>query len=198
MTTDWISYEDFLEAKYPTFEKTHPGFFLKKTMTPEKVEHSFRVTQTLEQIGIRNRDVVNAALFHDYLECGGDIMVAARTLGFSDRTIRLIECLTNDSKWENPYLSNGPLLHLQNVLETANLDEMTKNYLILIKIADRLDNLERKITEGVSRNYLKKSKELLKWLFENYTGDINEADCLRRRLKDLGVKIKKKEIGGQE
>lgn len=203
MNTDWMTYEEYLEARFPQRLQgiySKPEYkalrsTLRAQMPRGKVQHSVRVGDNLVRAGIKTRDVVDAGLFHDFLERGGDIRTAARTLGFSDATIRLINLLSNDEKYENPYLGNGPLLHIQHVLSDPSIDPNTKNYVILIKIADRIDNLNRRLDMGnLSRSYMRKSKELLTWLFQQYHGDPAEAMALRKRLKDFGIKIKKKHV----
>lgn len=135
----------------------------------------------------RTRDAVDPVLFREFLERGGDIRTLARTIGFSDATIRLIGLLSEDEKHESPYLGNGPLLHAQGVLGREG-DPEVRERLALIKIADRIGDLERRSRgDGVSLDYLKKSLDLLEWLFRECGGRPEESRSLRGRLGKVAI-----------
>lgn len=161
-------------------------------MPKRKRNHSERVTQGVHSL-FTTRDApldmnqwttVTAALFHDYLERGGDHTVLTK-LGVTPETIQVINALTSDKN------DNDPLEHLQGVLPT--LDSNLKNMVILIKLSDRLDNLSQRADRGgIGRQYMNKSNELVKWLFQQYTGNPFYIMILRNRLRELGVKARKK------
>jgi hypothetical protein len=172
-------------------------------MSKDKRDHSERVTQGIHSLFVSPKyakqytkrgvvppldpsqwTVVMAALFHDFLERGGDHSVLEK-LGLPSGTIQVIDVLTSDKGDEYP------LEHLQKVLPT--LDENLKNMVILIKLSDRIDNLSKRVDAGgIGNNYMNKSNELVKWLFQQYTGDPSYLMILRKRLKALGIKAKKK------
>lgn len=159
-------------------------------MPKSKQKHSIRVTKQVHNLFGNNEldtdqwTAVTAAIFHDFLERGGDHSVLQK-LGLSSQTIQVINALTADKN------DGDPLEHLQTVL--PRLDENLRNIVILIKISDRIDNLSRR-SPNVGRNYMERSSTLVNWLFQQYTGEPEYLFILRKRLKQLGVKARKKYI----
>lgn len=139
---------------------------LKAAMPKRKVNHSKRVAKKMQNMP---KDVQYAALFHDYLERGGDLTKIKEIL--PKKAISLIQLLTNDEE-------SSPLKHMRNVLESGVVDERLANLLILIKIADRKDNYNKRIRNGsLTKKYKKKTSKLLEYLTKKYTGP-------RQLLKD--------------
>jgi hypothetical protein len=156
---------------------------LKPIMGKEKRKHSIGVGQEIAQLGL-SPDAQNAAYFHDYVERGGDVRTLIGKLKLSPLSIKIIKMLTG---------TGDPLQHMMKVLYDPDIDDETKNLAILVKIADRINNLDRRTEEGkLTKKYLEKSRELLIELFKWYSGDLSPALTLRKRLRDLGIKIKKK------
>lgn len=133
-------------------------------LSPRKLRHSLRVSQNVLNY-TDELDVILGALFHDYIERGGDI----EDLPIDDDTKDIVEFLTAfDENMDNSE-SNQVLAHLKSVFENIKNQEL-KNKLIFIKISDRLDNIKKR-GDKVSRNYIKKSIELLNFLYDNYVGE---------------------------
>jgi hypothetical protein len=138
---------------------------LKKSMPLQKVKHSKRVANLVKLLST-SKDVYNAALYHDYLERGGDIKVLKNII--NSYSIKLVEFLTyydNDIKISK----NKSLDILKDRFK--DLDTKTKNDIIEIKICDRIDNLIRKKElNKLNDKYLIKSKELINFLTSSYDG----------------------------
>lgn len=171
---------------------------LKKAGMPNsKRKHSERVTKGVHSLFVPSRKsgtqlnqeqwtTVMAAFFHDYLERGGDHSVLAK-LNLPPKTIQAVNALTSEKD------SEDPLQHLKAVLPT--LDEELRNIVILVKLSDRIDNLTKRYnSSGISKNYLAKSNDLIKWLFQQYSGNPQYLMILRKRLRNLGATAKKKYI----
>ena len=164
---------------------------LRQVLPARKVLHSFKVGATTAAAGTSNH-AVEAALLHDYVEHGGNLGNLAFKLNLSGRVVQMVQALSNDEKDVG---SNAPLVHLQKILNDPQIDNGTRNEIILIKLSDRIDNLRKRIKAGgVGDRYLLKSKELCKYLFQQYAGDPKSALILRQRLKDLGLVIKKRHL----
>lgn len=159
-------------------------------MPKSKQKHSVRVTRQVHDLFGGNPldpdqwTAVNAAIFHDFLERGGDHSVLQK-LGLQPQTIQAIEALTSDKN------DSDPLEHLQSIL--PRLDEKLRNIVILIKISDRIDNLSSR-SPNVGRNYLARSSVLVNWLFKQYTGNPEYLFILRKRLREFGVRARKRNI----
>ena len=139
---------------------------LKAVMPRRKVKHSVRVAKRLKNTPT---EVQYAALFHDYKERGGDIEILKSVLDPS--TIHLIELMSVKGKQSITEYMEQTL----NSITDSNL----KNFLILIKLADRKDNFnKREKTRKLTPKYRKKTRELIRVLIHNYTGDkhlLNDA-----------------------
>jgi len=181
---EYTSFQQFvLFCESPTISKGIIKSELKPIMGKEKRKHSLEVGKEISKLGL-SADAQNAAYFHDYIERGGDVRRLIGKLQLSPLSIKIIEMLTG---------TGDPLKHMMKVLYDPNIDDETKNLAILVKIADRINNIDRRTDEGrLTKEYLEKSKALLEELFRWYGGDLAHALKLRRRLNDLGIKIKKK------
>jgi hypothetical protein len=154
---------------------------LEPVMSKGKRKHSLGVGKTISGMGLPPH-TQNAAYFHDYIERGGDIQELIGRLQISPQSLKIIQILTAEG---------DPLQHMMQVLSDPMIDEHTKNMAILIKIADRVDNLNRRLeTNNLSPKYLKKSEKLFKNLFQLCSGPPHYIAMLRKRLKDLGIKVK--------
>ena len=94
--------------------------------------HSFRVATRLRRHGYR-QDVVLAGLLHDIVEDGGTTLKELRDLGFSTRTVRLVDLATHDP---NDTDKNRRWVLLVEKLRHANDREAWA-----LKVCDLIDNL---------------------------------------------------------
>lgn len=134
-------------------------------MPPRKVRHSLRVANMVSHLP---KKVRYAAAFHDYLERGGDISALKGKL--HKDTINLVKLLTSDD-------NDDPLTHIKKAIKGVNPD--LKNFLILIKMADRKDNFEkRKRQNKLTKKYKDKTLKLISFLLQNYSGDPKLMDKL--------------------
>jgi len=169
---------------------------LRDVMPKGKVQHSLRVGSSAARIGL-DAHTVNAAILHDFIERGGNLNVLVDHLGLSPKTVAVIRYLSSEEKNVGESGGNEPLEHIRQVLASPTMDADTSNVVILIKIADRLDNLKKRVNAGgVGKGYLQKSKDLITFLFQSYTGDAKPILILRKRLKNLGLSIKKYHLAG--
>ena len=154
---------------------------LKKNMPIDKVKHSKRVSN-LVKILTKSDDVVNAALYHDFLERGGTIDKLKTII--SSYSVKLVEFLTNydnDAKLSK----NKSLDSLKEIFK--NIDNKTKNDIIEIKICDRIDNLLRKKNlDKLTDKYLIKSQELFNFLISSYDGRKSILiDLIQTNISDI-------------
>ncbi len=151
-----------------------------------KQKHSIRVGKSLHKAGV-GKVGIYAGLLHDYLERGGDIQTLTTHLGelnLPPQTLSIIKSLSSDEKFSGR--ENEPLHHLRQVF-AAIRDQDLKNLICLIKIADRNDNLEKRIARAgkIGRNYKQKSLELYGFLRNYYTGEPKPFRKLTKRFERL-------------
>jgi (p)ppGpp synthase/HD superfamily hydrolase len=165
---------------------------LMAVMPRYKQKHSARVGQSLHKAGVPEEGIF-IGLLHDYLERGGDLDTLQQhlgDLGLPARTVQIIQSLTNPDKSEpDESEGNATLAHLQHVI--PNLDEDTRNITILAKMADRLDNLRRRVKKkrGITRQYQRKSLEIIQYLASFYEGPSRYFAYLANSIaKLLGVR----------
>lgn len=133
---------------------------LRDVMSKRKVKHSLRVFDKFKKYP---KYVRYGALFHDYLERGGDIKVLESIL--DPKSIALVKMLTLGSE-------DDLIPHMDSVLCKTD-DEELKNFLILIKLVDRKDNYTKRVrTNTLTKKYKKKTKDLVRFLTSRYTGDL--------------------------
>jgi len=78
-------------------------------------------------------------------------------------------------------------LHIQSELQKVN-DEDLKNIIILVKLCDRHDNLNKRMKAGkLKEKYKKKSIELINWLLSQYSGKNKPISILISKFKNLGI-----------
>lgn len=152
---------------YEMHKKIHQDA-LAKVLNKNKVKHSMRVVSHLDKLP---KHVKIAAIYHDFIENGGDENWLYNNV--NSESIKLIRHLSIED-------GSTPLEHLKSVISSIE-DEDEKNFVILIKIADRLDNFKKRIRKNeLSEKYRKKTKKLLEFLIFNYTGN---KKILKRLLK---------------
>lgn len=147
-------------------------------LSTEKLRHSIRVSQNVLEYS-NELDVILGALFHDYIERGGNI----EDLPIDDESKDIVEFLTALDEDVDKSEGNSVLTHLKSVFSNIS-DQELKNKLVYIKISDRLDNL-RKRGKNVSKNYLKKSIELMNFLWDNYVGSSIDFEKIIVKLKKM-------------
>ena len=133
---------------------------IKKVMSKSKLKHSKRVANNTKYM-IYSEDVYNSALYHDFIEKGGDTNILKSIV--SEYSFQLIDTLTHNI--DDDVLS---------ILKTKLIGKNTKfvNDIIIIKLSDRADNIKRKSKEGIlTKKYVQKSVELIQYLYDNFIGD---------------------------
>jgi len=163
-------------------------------MRKRKQKHLRRVEKTVRLVG-GDKDVQRAALLHDLIERGGDVEVARRLFNLSDRTVNIIRHLSNTESSEQEDAPNVPLAHIQMILNSQDIASDEKQVVTIIKIADRLDNITRRINLGVGKNYSAKSADLLGWLFNFYYTNYGKDKPIKKLFKqyeDVNNQMRKK------
>jgi hypothetical protein len=160
-------------------------------MPPAKQKHSLRVAKTLNSVGA-GKVGIYAGAYHDYIERGGnveDLTAHLDELGLSKEILTVVQSLSSDEKHAEGK-GNQPLEHIKQVLNAIQ-DQKTRDTIILVKIADRLDNLKKRIkTDGrIGRGYLNKSKQLLDYLQAMYTGKPKPFQKLLRKYYEILQKV---------
>lgn len=191
MITEGISKDkrDFIKKLKGSLSKSEVNKIAKslkrlKIMPKEKQSHSMRVSSNLMDVGIESKDVILGSLFHDYIERGGDI----DKLDISETSKDIIKFLSAfDDTHGNS--DNAPLAHLISVFGQIN-NQGLKDKLVMIKVADRVDNLNRR-GKSASKGYLKKSVDLIKFLMGNYGGSTDLGKLLLALNRKLHKKVKK-------
>lgn len=153
---------------------------LKNTMPGYKVKHSQRIGKRMHKLGMP-QDAITAGLFHDYSERGGNLA----GLDIPDRSKHLASLMTNPDKSGD----DDPLAHLKEVVPLVQDPEVV-NHLMLLKMNDRYDNLMRRIKgERLSKDYLRRSQTLLRWLVSQYKGDPAPLQKMLKKLAAIKVKV---------
>lgn len=165
------------------------------TMPKHKRAHSRRVGRTLHQAGVPEHGVY-AGLLHDYLERGGDLEHLSNhvyELGLPPSVMAVVQSLTSDEKHGSGAGSdsgNEPLDHLSVVLAklpTTRDGRDLGDLICLVKLADRIDNLEKRLLQSgkIGKSYRAKSIDLIDYLILQYRGARKPFKRLLRRFNDL-------------
>ena len=104
---------------------------MRKGCEEPAYEYSIRVADTLKKYGYP-QDVVVAGLLHDIIEDGGMTMKELLDLGFSERTVSLVDACTHDSAMQNKDARWTKMI--ARLIDTQDKDAWA------IKCADLLDN----------------------------------------------------------
>jgi hypothetical protein len=158
---------------------------LRKVMPPGKVKHSLRVGAALAGMG-ENPKTVRAGVFHDYTERGGDI---DKIKGVD---CHLVKAVTGE-KIAVKKKVNAPLEHMKHILTHPSMTPEMKNAVVKLKLTDRLDNVGRR--KQASDDYLKKSRQVVKYVVKHYSGDHGKIHPVLKKFKEAGVDVGKKHIG---
>jgi (p)ppGpp synthase/HD superfamily hydrolase len=153
-------------------------------MPAKKVQHSLRVGATVAKSGL-GPDEVEAAILHDYIERGGDLSKLAE-INVSPRAIRIITMLSIQEKKPGMDDTQEVQHHIEEMLDDPNIDPHDKNVAIIVKCADRIDNLRKRIREKrLEPAYAAASEMLFKTLLGAYTGDPSLTAHVRKKINKL-------------
>ena len=151
-----IPFEKFINEYLDTKEMKHA----KKVLPTKKLKHSKRVAELTKLIK-DNKDIYSAAVYHDFLERGGDIKDMSKIL--SPYALLLVKDLTNEND-EDTYTK------LKNSL--VGKTPSFVNDILTIKLCDRTDNLKKRVFKNsLNKGYLKKSSDLIQFIYDTYSGD---------------------------
>lgn len=151
-----LSYQEFL-LEFVDYKQ------VKSVMPSKKFKHSKRVGELTKLIK-DDETVYSAAIYHDFLERGGDI--EDMTLILEPHALELVKSLTN-------YDNEEPIKKLKEGI--IGKDNNFINDFLIVKLCDRTDNLKKRIMENkLKKDYLKKSVEIIQFIIDNYKGDISK------------------------
>jgi len=126
-----------------------PGF-RKGTSDVPAFTHSISVSDSLQKIGC-TWDVHIAGLLHDIVEDGDTALEELKELGFSDRTVALVDLCSHDESVQGGEARWVKMI--ARLVEANDLDAWT------IKLADILDNLRSCHTMPLDRQkFMKETK----------------------------------------
>jgi len=133
---------------------------IKSSLSSNKFKHSKRVGGLTKQIK-DDKDIYSAAVYHDFLERGG---VETEILPIlSTYALELVKALSSET-------NDDVLINLKNVL--SGKSKVFINDILIIKLCDRSDNLKKRAKKDIlGKGYVRKSAELIQWIWNNYTGD---------------------------
>jgi hypothetical protein len=132
----------------------------QRVLPNKKLKHSKRVAE-LTKLLKDDTDIYSAAVYHDFLERGGEVIDMKEIL--TPYALELVYLLTNQDEEDTLY-------KLKSVL--SGKSKSTINDILIIKLCDRTDNLKKRVQKNIlSKNYINKSTELIQWIWDNYTGD---------------------------
>ncbi len=132
----------------------------KRVLPNKKLKHSKRVGELTKLIK-DDVDIYSAAVYHDFLERGGEFTDMEEIL--SPYALELVQILTNDTDEDTLHklkfaLSGKPQKFINDIL--------------IIKLCDRCDNLKKREFKNIlNKSYIKKSAELIQWIWDSYKGD---------------------------
>ncbi len=137
-----------------------------RPLNRNKLAHSIAVARRLHKAGA-DQTAIDAGLLHDVSERGGD---AARLYAsLPAETTAILKALHVDET-DAEGVENLPLVHLREALPQLP-STAVRNFALLVKLADRVDNLWKRRRVGkVGKNYRRKSHELLEFIADEYSG----------------------------
>ena len=150
-------------------------------MPKKKVQHSLRVGATAAKAGLPNEDV-EAAILHDYIERGGDLSQLDR-LKLNPKTLRIIRMLSLTEKTPGADDTADVQRHIEEMLHDPSLDQHDKNIAIIVKCADRIDNLKKRLREKkLTPDYRSASLKLFNTLTTTYRGDHRVLSHVKQKI----------------
>lgn len=155
-------------------------------MPAQKVKHSLRVGATAAKSGLGTEEV-EAAILHDYIERGGD-MNDLSELRISQRALRIIKMLSISEKTPGMDDTQEVQHHIEQMLRDPELPQHDKDVAIIVKCADRIDNLKKRIKrDKLNPAYAAASQKLFSTLLSSYQGDPNLLIHVKRQIGKLGL-----------
>lgn len=148
-------------------------------MPTQKVIHSMNVAKNVTKYS-DDVDIIMSALFHDYIERGGDIdrIDISET---SKDIIKMLSILDNENE-TSEFIDVE--MHMNEILSGIENQEL-RNDIIHIKLSDRLDNIrKRAVKKSLSKDYLNKSIDLFKTMDEYYNGKFNIQKIIKSIQKE--------------
>ena len=141
---------------------------LLKKLGRKKQVHSINVSLSAARV-TRKPTVFIGALLHDIKEEKPKQYKKKKKVLPKESKALIRDLFLNKKKKVNKK-SNIPLEHLQELL--PELEQGEKNNVVLIKLCDRLDNLQKcELAGEISAKYAEKSKQLFKYLAKEYQDD---------------------------
>lgn len=166
----------------------------KKRKTGEKAtSHFYEVQKLLKNVGVTDKEILDAALLHDILE-DTNLNKNYLALKFGERVMQIVYILSKEAIWNTSYCKMK-----------SNIDAMENTWAdypeaVLIKMADRLHNLQT--IDGFripkQHEYIEETYEILIPMFDNAIkkGHVGYLKPMMQKiLKDLkqeAAKIQKK------
>ncbi|CAG7581543.1 MAG: putative hydrolase [uncultured marine phage] len=142
-----------------------------KELKKAKRDHSKRVADLTKQLS-NSEDIYNAAYYHDYLERSGNREKMGEVLSFYSHTLVIL--LTNKE-------GEDALHSLKKKLKGSN--KKIKDDTIIIKTCDRIDNLLKRKREGkLTKKYIRKSADLFKYMYNNYSRQKQLKKFIKKNL----------------
>lgn len=150
-------------------------------MPKKKVQHSLRVGATAAKAGLPGEGV-EAAVLHDYIERGGD-MSKLEKLRLHPKTLRIIQMLSLTEKTPGADDTAVVQHHIEQMLSDPSLDQHDKDIAIIVKCADRIDNLKKRIREKkLTPEYRTASMRLFNTLTSAYRGDHSIISHVKQKI----------------
>lgn len=136
---------------------------------PDKRAHSKKVNKLVKHIST-DPNVEQAALFHDFIEQGGDIKTLKTIV--TPKAVKLVKKLTNKE-------GADVLKKLKKQLKNTSKDVRDK--VIKIKLADRADNFYKRQQNGKLNNkYVNKTAALVNYLYKEFS----DSQQLKKFIRD--------------
>ena len=181
-----LSFENFVNERYQQRDVQA----LNAYMNDRKVKHSCKVAEIVK-LFTDSEDLYQAALYHDYIERGGKKEELLHLI--SPYATELVMHLTKTEDLAAQVEDDNETLAILR-LAIENLPESVRNDIVVIKVADRADNLRKREKKGeLSKGYIKKSAELVEYLFNSYTGANKKAfkKFIKKNFLSVHPKVEK-------
>lgn len=154
--------------------------------------HPYAVSNILEESGVTDKTVLDAAILHDILEDNPKISREYLKHKFGEKIATLVDLISKDPTWNTSYCKmKSNLVHME-------IEWMNHLEVVLIKMADRLHNLQTigGFAKRKQKEYLEETKECLMPLFQevlkrNHLGHLKKI--METLYKNLTTEIKKVE-----
>lgn len=141
----------------------------------KKISHTANVESMLRNI-TADQDIITAGLYHDHLEEGFPKKELKKKV--SGKCYAIIKAVTRKN-------SDDVLQHLKKKIQKlkARNQQDIIDGVVMVKIADRADNLKRRLVAGdLTDKYIQKSKALIDYLLLCYKGKDNIHNLITDEL----------------